>query len=420
LSDDVVVVGGGVVGMSSALALARTGRRVRVIEPDGGRAAPSWGNAGHLAIEQVEPLASRAAIRSAPRRLFARGGALDLPLAHARHWAPFAWGLMRAAAPARFERGKRALASLLADAMPAWHRLDGTLPGDPLVREDGHFVLWPGEAAARAGRSAWSATDTGTARFRDATEGELAWMRPFQPAAGIRFTNSGQVTDLAALATALEAAFTAAGGMIQRGRAGLVAADGKAAVRVNDEDPVVPKLVVLAAGVASGRLVAPLGHRAPIVAERGYHLRSTDHDWPAGTPPVVFEDRSMIVTRYADAVQVASFVELGHADAAPDPRKWDRLEAHIRALGLPIRGPLRRWMGPRPTLPDYLPAIGRSERAGNLLYAFGHQHLGLTLAPITAEIVAALVEERAPPVDLAPFSLARFDRRRRLAHSTSG
>jgi D-amino-acid dehydrogenase len=67
-------------------------------------------------------------------------------------------------------------------------------------------------------------------------------------------------------------------------------------------------------------------------------------------------------------------------------------------------------MGCRPTLPDYLPAIGRSRRASNLFYAFGHQHLGLTLAPITAELVEALIGGRIPPVEVAPFDAERFER----------
>src|SRR3546814_961170 len=83
----------------------------------------------------------------------------------------------------------------------------------------------------------------------------------------------------------------------------------------------------------------------------------------------------MIVTRFADTVQAASFVEFHSPGAPPDPRKWDRLERHVRELGLPFNPPFTRWMGARPTLPDYLPAIGRSRRVGNLVYAFGHQHL---------------------------------------------
>jgi D-amino-acid dehydrogenase len=65
-------------------------------------------------------------------------------------------------------------------------------------------------------------------------------------------------------------------------------------------------------------------------------------------------------------------------------------------------------MGCRPTLPDYLPAIGRSARLDNLFYAFGHQHLGLTLAPITARLVADMIEDTAQAGTLAPFDLARF------------
>lgn len=117
----------------------------------------------------------------------------------------------------------------------------------------------------------------------------------------------------------------------------------------------------------------------------------------------------MIVTRYARCVQAASFVEPGDPDAPPDPAKWARLEAHLAALGLPMRPPFTRWMGARPTLPDYLPAIGASRRATNLLYAFGHQHLGLTLSAVTGEIVAALATNERPAVDIAAFDIGRFE-----------
>jgi len=119
----------------------------------------------------------------------------------------------------------------------------------------------------------------------------------------------------------------------------------------------------------------------------------------------------MIVTRYRHCVQVASFVEIGDPDAPADPAKWARLERHIAELGLPMRGPFDRWMGARPTFPDYLPAIGRSGSADNLVYAFGHQHLGLTLAPITGEIVGALVAREALPLDITAFDLDRFARK---------
>lgn len=411
MAEKTIIIGGGVVGLASGLSLAGRGLDVTLVEPDTARLGASWGNAGHVAIEQVEPLASRAALRSAPGRLFSRGGALALPASQWRNWAPFAWKMFGASRPDRFAAGKAALSALMQEAMPAWRRLAGQLPDDTLLRENGHYVLWDTTEAALRGEARWMSADTGTAHFHAIDEDErdtLARLLGRSPAGGIRFDNSGQISDLGRLADALETAFESAGGRIVRAHARLAAVEGRAGVAIDGGALDVPDHIVLAAGVRSGTLIAPLGHRAPIVAERGYHIRARDHDWPAGLPPVVFEDRSVIVTRYADCVQAASFVELGDADAPPDPAKWQRLEQHVAQHGLPMRAPFERWMGSRPTLPDYLPAIGRSTRAANLVYAFGHQHLGLTLAPITGEIVGALVLGERPPCGIAAFDINRF------------
>lgn len=116
----------------------------------------------------------------------------------------------------------------------------------------------------------------------------------------------------------------------------------------------------------------------------------------------------MIVTAFRSGLRAASFVEFARADAPADRRKWARLRSHVSELGLSFREPCSEWFGARPTLPDYLPALGRSERAANLLYAFGHQHLGLTLAAISGELIVALARREAADVDLTPFDLERF------------
>lgn len=402
----IAVIGGGVVSLSCALRLARAGHAVVVVERSTRRDAASWGNAGHIATEQTAPLASIATLRSAGDRLFARGGALDLPLAAIGDWLPFALRMVAAARPTRFAAGKRALAGLLADALPAWRRLVTAIEAPDLLREAGHLVVWESAATAASGRAAWAQADTGTARFAAATPAQIAAFESATTASlagAIQFCGTGQITDLARLAAMLSEAFCAAGGTIVEQEATLVREGGHATIPGLDAD-----CVLVTAGVRSAPLVAAIGHRAPIIAERGYHIRGTAAGWPQDLPPVVFEDRSMIVTRFGEQVQAASFVELGTVDGPPDPRKWERLEQHVGDLGLAIGGPFTRWMGSRPTLPDYLPAIGRSRRADNLFYAFGHQHLGLTLAPVTAEIVAGMIAGHPNPIDMAPFDLERF------------
>ena len=257
-------------------------------------------------------------LRSAPRRLFARGGALDLPLGPLPAWLPFAVWSIAASTPGRFAAGSAALSALLADAMPAWRRLATALNTPTLLREDGHYITWPTQTHAAAGRAAWSAADTGTARYVDADEHQLDQLRALSPriADAIRFDGTGQIADLEALATALDHALAAARVTVVQQPATLERHGDRMAI-----SGIAADRIVIAAGIGSRSLMAAAGHRVPLIAERGYHIRGSAERWPADLPPLVFEDRSIIVTRYADSVQVSGFVEFARADAPPDPRK---------------------------------------------------------------------------------------------------
>lgn len=410
------IVGGGVVGLCAGLDLLEAGHGVVLVDDDPRAQAPSWGNAGHVATEQVEPLASLESLRSVPGRLFTRGGPLAFPPGAIARWMPFGMRLLAASAPARFRAGCAAMRPLMAQALPAWQARVEAIGEPGLLRNDGHFVLWQDAAAAQAGQAAWEAADTGTATVRAATAPDLARLSALttRPVAGaVHFSGTAQIADLGELRAALRAAFVRSGGTLVDEKAALVPdRDRKRIVRIAGRAPVLDAVdrVLVCAGIRSRALMEGLGHAVPMIAERGYHVRAKVEDggWPADMPPVVFEERGMIVTRYRTCVQAASFVELGDPDAPADPRKWERLETHIAQLGLPVAGPFARWMGCRPTLPDYLPAIGRSARLDNLFYAFGHQHLGLTLAPITARLVADMIGDKAQANTLAPFDLARF------------
>lgn len=405
----VIVIGGGVVGLACALRLRLAGLDCLVVDPMRDGEAASWGNAGHIAIEQVSPLASWSTVRSLPRRWFGRGGPVDVP----RPWAvaPWLWRFLRACAPARHASGQAALRSLLCDAVPAWRRLLQEMGQPGLLREQGHWVVWEQADAERRGRAAWLGADIGEARVDDMHADTLAAVQarlsvPLR--AGLCFAGSAQMMDTAMLMRALRQALLDAGGRCLRAEvAGLRQVDGRPQVLLEGSRSLAPDHLVIAAGPGSRRLMADLGEQAPLVEERGYHLQWRDHDWP-DLPPVVFEDRSVILTRFDGGLRLAGFVEFVPPGLPPDVRKWQRLRAHAVELGLPVHGEPQAWCGARPTLPDYLPAIGRSRTARNVCYAFGHQHLGLTLAAATADRVLAML---ADPVDAglgSPFDLQRF------------
>lgn len=406
----VLVIGGGVLGYCSALALQDQGRTVTLLDEGSAVKPASWGNAGHIAVEQVEPLASPATLRAVPGRLLARDDALSLPLRDLRHWLPFGVRLSLASRPGRFRAGKAALKDLMAGAMGAWEGLvDGLGRPDLLIR-DGHYVIWDTPDSAARGLARLQAGDHGTARLRALLPGEGAALTRLlgqTPAGAVRVLGSGHIAGHDLLFDALRGRFLERGGVLLRGRAVRLAQAGdRVRVTVESGADLTPDLVLVAAGVASRGLMEGIGHKVPMIAERGYHLHTHPGDWPADLPPLVFEDRSLIVTRFRDYLRASSFVEFSHPDSPPDRAKWDRLRGRIRDLGLPFALPGAEWVGCRPTLPDYLPAIGRSARAPGLLYAFGHQHLGLTLGPVTARIVADMVAGQG--LGPAAFDLSRF------------
>lgn len=403
------VIGAGVVGLNIALELQARGYEVTLIEArqadfDGA----SYGNAGHIATEQVEPLASWATITSAPQRLFPRG-ALDLPMSGIGAWLPFSLRMMRASSPQRFARGKAALSALLTKAMPAWRRRMKDLGAPDLLREDGHYIVWETPQSAEAGLARWMRADTGSAVVRPLTPDELARLQSLttrQLFDGVRFDGTGQIADTARLLSAMKAAFVARGGVwLAESVALLHGLEGGAGVRLSGGEGLRADAVIVSAGAGSKPLLQGLGHKVPLIAERGYHIQSARHGWPYGLPPVVFEDRSLIVTGFESGLRAASFVEFNRPDAPPDPRKWAKLRQHVRELGLPFGEADAEWMGARPTLPDYLPAIGRSMRSKHIYYAFGHQHLGLTLGAVTGDLVAEMVATGAAPGN---FNLERF------------
>jgi D-amino-acid dehydrogenase len=407
-------VGGGVIGSMCALAMLSCGMSTLIVDDASGERSASYGNAGHIALEQVAPLASVAALRSAPGRLFAVGGPLDFRLRDVAVWGPWAIRYLQACNPVATEAGTRALATLLAAAGPAWRALVQDLDAPDLLIEQGHLLVWESAKTAARGRASWGAAETGTVRLRalSGDERRAVQSKMATPLAdGVAFDGGGQIADVSRLLKTLDEAHRARGGVRRNGRVVAVReVEGRPHLTLDDATTLTPAVVVIAGGVGSGGLMRSAGHVAPVVAERGYHIEGPAGDW-GHLPPVVFEDRAMIVTRFADRLRASSFVEFADVSSPADARKWARLRRHASDLGLPLaQVEPRTWMGARPTLPDYLPAIGCSRRVGGLIYAFGHQHLGLTLSAVTGELVGALALGCTPAIDVSPFDIARFER----------
>ncbi len=167
-----IVIGGGILGLACAIELQRRGHRTLLFDPGMLPRAASWGNAGHIATEQVEPLASWSNLVALPGRLFSRGGAASFPLRDIGAWLPFGWRLVRASGPEPV-RGRQARAEVAARGVACRRGAGSRLPRPASHCSRRMVTTSSGKraAGARAGREHWARADIGTAALRDLDRG---------------------------------------------------------------------------------------------------------------------------------------------------------------------------------------------------------------------------------------------------------
>jgi D-amino-acid dehydrogenase len=166
--------------------------------------------------------------------------------------------------------------------------------------------------------------------------------------------------------------------------------------------------LVLASGVWTNELLQQLGHKAPLMAKRGYHSMLAQPNVEL-RHPLMYISEYVVITPMRDGLRVAGTAEFAKIDAAPDYRRAKAVLQHAQRFLPGVAGAsVTEWMGQRPMMPDSMPVLGPLPGRDRVLCAFGHGHYGLTQGPTTGRIVADLVFGQAPHVDLKPFSILRF------------
>jgi D-amino-acid dehydrogenase len=404
------VIGAGIVGAAVAHALAREGHRVQLLDREApGTAGASYGNVGHLAAELVEPLPSYSLLFGFWRQLFAWGGPLHIRGRHVPAFLPWAWRFAKAAHYRR--ENTRHLAPLVRPAVHAMRACLAEIGRLDLLCQNGHFELLTGaHAPSRATALIESMRQLEVAAqaaplelieavARQGTQGH-------EPLAGVWFADTGHVVDpLLTVRAFVDAALQHGATFKQLEVCSLAPQSRGVDLRASDRS-LTFDTVVVCTGAWAAHLLEPMGLRVPMEAAHGYHVELPGHV-PITDAPLVYADEHLVVTPMRGRLRASTFMEFSGLAASVDARKPDLLRRKLNKLGYdcPAEGP--SWRGPRPVLPDYLPGIGRVAGT-NVFYAVGHQHIGLTLAPVTAELVADLVAARRPRHEVAAFDLARF------------
>ena len=409
-SAEIAVIGAGVVGLAVALRLALAGREVVMIDPGEPGSGASHGNAGTIADYAVMPVGTPEVLRNLPSLLLDAASPLAIRKAAILGLAPWLVRFLRQSLPAAAARNAGVLAGLLADAAPRWQALAAEVGGADLLQDRGALYLYDSAAAHAAAHRDMAARRALGVTVDLVGPAELAVLEPGLPAGaagGAFFPKARFLTDPGRMMACLARAAGQAGVRHLRWRV-LSLGRSQGGVRLAGEGhSLQARQVVIAAGAHSRPLALMAGDRVPLDTERGYHAEY-DMAAPRLLRPTCPTARGFYLCPMAGRLRVAGTVELGGLDPRPSPHRIARLVEGARAVFPDLAEPSRTWLGFRPSLPDSLPVIGPSSAGTEVLYAFGHGHIGLTLAPVTAAIIADLVAGRAPPLDLAATSVRRF------------
>lgn len=415
----VAVIGCGIVGVCSAIALLKAGHRVTLLEPGnpGGEQAASYGNGAWLSPASIVPMSMPGLWRKVPGYLTDPEGPLVIRLRHLPRLAPWLLRfLMAGSSVEKVERTARSLSGLLGDA-PQRHLALAAEAGKPdLIRQDGLLYVYPDRSAFEADAIGWRLRRENGVAWRELEGDDL---HAFEPALSGRYQfgalveAGGHCCDPGCYVAALARHARTLGAMqVPRKALGFVVSSHRLKAVATDEGTLACDRAVIAAGIRSKPLASMVGDRIPLESERGYHVEIAN---PAVAPriPVMPSDGKMGNTVTRTGLRAAGQVELSRPDAPPDWRRAAILLRYLLAtypgLGEDISGlAVRRWQGNRPSTPDGLPVISPAGGCADIIHAFGHGHVGLAAGPMTGEIVASLIGGHAAPIDPAPFSAARF------------
>lgn len=398
------------IGLCIALRLRTEGREVLLIDRDEPGGGASRGNAGVLATYECIPLGTPSVLKALPRLLLDPSSPLSISPSALPRLAPWLIRFARNSVESRAIRNAEALARLLKNSLSTYMPLLEQCGAVSLLRREGALHLFRTHNEFDAARWEKHLRRELGIPHSVLDRQEISRLEPALPpdyAHGILFPDAAHLTDPYELMRRLSLAFLERGGRIVRADVTTLRASPRRVTMSSDGKVLRARTAVVALGAWSGQLAHQLGDRFPLETERGYHV-----EFPTDTPlisrPVCPIGLGFYLTPMKGRLRAAGTVELSSIQRAANPHRLKLIEESTRRLFPHLAPAQSRWLGFRPSLPDSLPVIGRSTRAPNVIYAFGHGHLGLTLAAETARMVSDLIVGNREFPDLAAVSPARF------------
>ncbi len=411
-SFDVMVLGAGIVGVSTALHLQRLGLSVALIDRKHPGEEASFGNAGIVQRNGFVPRAVPTNPLTLLGILFGRSSAVSLDMATVLRMLPWLRQFHAAGNARGVEAYSRAIAPLRAFAVEEHLDLAHATNANRFYRQGGWLHLYRSETAFQASETERQYARVFGVSYREMSAGEIGTLEPGLTAQGLRgvhWPESCSVSNPGAVVDAFWRGFVHDGGGYFRADAMKLKQERGGWQIEGERGTLFSRQAVVALGAWTADLLARLGETYPLAVKRGYHMHYRPLSGASLSRPVVDVENGFALTPTDNGIRLTTGVELAERDAPPNPaivKLAKRRAEEIFPLGRALQE--QPWMGSRPCLPDSLPVVGPSAKIPGLWLNFGHAHDGFTLGPVTGRLLASMIAGKQPFLDPAGLSALRF------------
>ncbi|MET0358351.1 MAG: FAD-binding oxidoreductase [Pararhizobium sp.] len=416
MKTDVAVLGAGIVGLSTAIHLARRGKSVLLVDRRGAGEETSFGNAGLIQREGVVPYGFPHDFGALFR--YALNNTID---AHYHLKAlpglvPFLVRYWWNSGFTQHQHIARLYAPLIENSITEHDDLIKASGADNLIQRDGWMKVFRTDAARDA---AYKEAERLSAGFgvnhQKLSPSDVKALEPsirIDLAGGLRWTDPWSIRDPHSLNKAYLAYFQSLGGRLVAGDAATLehVLEGPGWRIASPDGPIEAAEVVVALGPWADTVTRKLGYRFPLAVKRGYHMHYGTQAGEQLNNWVLDAEKGYFLAPMLRGIRLTTGAEFATRDAPKTPVQLARAERVARDFfPLAERRDEEPWMGARPCTPDMMPIIGKAPRHEGLWFAFGHAHHGMTLGPVTGRALAEkMTGERTTVVDLGPYRPERF------------
>ncbi|MDP6164407.1 MAG: FAD-dependent oxidoreductase [Candidatus Thioglobus sp.] len=408
---DIAVLGGGVIGLSVALKMLNSGREVVLIDPEEPGSGTSYGNAGTIAEYAVLPVGSPEVIKRLPSLLFYKNSPMAIKRSEILSLAPWLMKFLYQSMPKQAEKNAQSIAKILVNARLRWEDLASQINGSSLLNNNGSIYIYKSKSIYDAGLKDINHRKTLGLNAYMLNPSELNKLEPninLIEGGAAYFPDCAYMSDPGKIMKLLLNTCIEKGCQVIRQTAkNIERTNNGIKVTLDDKSTILSKHLVVSAGAFSKKFAKQAGDNIPLDVERGYHVEY-DMNEPLLNRPCCSADGGFYMSPMSGRLRVVGTVELGGVSPKISMHRVNHLENGASNFFPSLGKPSRTWLGFRPSIPDSKPVISASRKGNDIVYAFGHGHIGLTLAPVTAEIVESIITGKKPPIPIHEFSVQRF------------